>query len=224
MQYVIKRAKARPQLTGAWDLPAWRDANVAEINSFHSKSGGHHPRADAKVLYDDDGLYVIFRVQDRYVLCTRTEHQTLTSKDSCVEVYFQPFPDRGYFNFEMNCGGALLLFYVTDPMRIAQGTFRQKEVVPKSLIETMRIFHSMPNAVEKEIPDPVTWTIEYFIPNALLEAYVGPLGAPAQRRWCGNFFKCADASSHPHWASWNPIGRELNFHAPRYFAPMTFAD
>ena len=38
-----------------------------------------------------------------------------------------------------------------------------------------------------------------------------------------NFFKCADDSSHPHWASWAPIGEALNFHQPQYFAPLRFA-
>jgi hypothetical protein len=51
----------------------------------------------------------------------------------------------------------------------------------------------------------------------------GKLEAPAHRSWCGNLFKCADESSNPHWASWNPIGEELNFHDPRYFASIRFA-
>jgi len=174
------------------------------------------------VLYDEAGLYVIFRAQDRYVICTRTEHQTLTSKDNCVEVYFQPFPDRGYLNFEMNCGGALLLFFITDPTRVEQGIFRRKEIVPKSLIDTMQIYHSLPSYIPIEITEPLTWTVEYFIPHSLFETYLGPLGAPETRSWRGNFHKCADESSHPHWGSWSPI-KEFNFHVLEYFAPMSFA-
>src|SRR5262245_53224530 len=78
MHYVIKRAQTRPTFSGDWSSPPWRDANVARINSFRSESG-HKPVTEARVLYDSDGLYVIFRVHDRYIVCTRTEHQTLTS-------------------------------------------------------------------------------------------------------------------------------------------------
>ena len=86
----------------------------------------------------------------------------------------------------------------------------------------MTISHSMPRTVDGEIAGPTIWSVEYFVPNALLETYAGALGPAAQRKWRGNFFKCADESSHPHWASWNPIGPELNFHVPAYFAPFEF--
>jgi hypothetical protein len=223
MQYVIRRATSRPELDGQWDGPAWRHADVARVDRFHRASSDHRPRTDAKVLYDDDGLYVQFHVSDRYVICTRTQNQSLTSRDSCVELYFQPFPDKGYLNFEMNCGGTLLLYYVTDATRAESTIFRERVVVPQSLIDTMRIYHSLPKQVPTEIVEPVEWTVEYFVPHRLFEHYVGPLGAPSQRSWRGNFFKCADESSHPHWASWAPIGQELNFHVPRYFQTMRFA-
>ena len=35
------------------------------------------------------------------------------------------------------------------------------------------------------------------------------------------FFKCGDKTSHPHWASWNPVD-ELNFHLPRCFSEIIF--
>ena len=49
---------------------------------------------------------------------------------------------------------------------------------------------------------------------------LGPLEPPAQRRWRGNFYKCADESSHPHWASWRPIGEKLDFHTPEFFGEI----
>jgi len=36
----------------------------------------------------------------------------------------------------------------------------------------------------------------------------------------GNFFKCGDETSHPHWASWSPISEELNFHRPETFGSI----
>jgi len=222
MEYVIRRAAHRPGLRGDWDEAAWKYADIAPVTAFHPRSSIHRPETHAKILYDDEGLYVSFKVQDRFVRCTRTEHQSITSKDSCVELYLQPKADKGYLNFEMNCGGAVLLFYVTDPTRCARGIFRGKEVVPSTLLQKLKIHHSLPKTLPVEIREPVEWTVEYFVPNAIFEHYVGALESPQQRRWRGNFFKCADESSHPHWASWNPIGDDLNFHDPAYFAPIRF--
>lgn len=222
MEYTIRRARSRPGLDGDWDDAAWRHADVACVESFHSASSVHRPQTESKILYDDAGLYVAFRVRDRYVRCTRTEHQSITSKDSCVELYLQPKPGAGYLNFEMNCGGTMLLFYVTDPTRCDQGIFKGKQVVPRSLLQSVQIHHSLPKVLPVEIAEPVDWTVQYFVPNAVFEKYVGALEPPEKRRWRGNFFKCADESSHPHWASWNPIGDELNFHDPAYFADIRF--
>jgi len=38
----------------------------------------------------------------------------------------------------------------------------------------------------------------------------------------GNFYKCAEDNSHPHWASWASMGGELNFHLPDRFGWFSF--
>ncbi len=225
MKYLIKRAKIKPELKGDWNGSAWRNANIVKVDQFRQESSDHLPITQAKVLYDSAGLYVIFRVQDCYVICTRTKNQEITSKDSCVEVYFQPMPDDpniGYINFEMNCGGAILTYYITDPTRCDETIFKERIVIPEDEIKTLRIYHSMPKSIPVEIKEHVAWTVEYFIPFAYFEKYVGKFDVKPGTRWRGNFFKCADESSHPHWASWNPIGEEFNFHVPEYFAELVF--
>ena len=80
----------------------------------------------------------------------------------------------------------------------------------------------MPRHVPDEIAQPVEWRLQLAVPVALLEKYVGPLRPLAGSEWQGNLFKCADATSHPHWAAWSAIGDELNFHAPQYFGRLRF--
>jgi hypothetical protein len=70
---------------------------------------------------------------------------------------------------------------------------------------------------------PTEWLLEFFIPFALLEKYVGPFGHVYNQEWRANFQKCADDTSHPHWASWAPID-ELNFHLPHCFGTIRFDD
>lgn len=221
--YTIREAGLTPELVGQWDGLAWRQADILDVAHFHAQSSGHRPVTRAKVLYDDVYLYVIFRVEDRYVVSRHTEYQSRVCDDSCVEFFVRPKAGLGYFNFEMNCGGHLLLYYVEDPTRVGDD-FKKRTGVPPDLAANIVIYHSLPEVVKAERVEATTWCIEYAVPLVLFEEYVGPLGDLPGQEWWGNFYKCADASSHPHWAAWAPIGEELNFHMPEFFGTVRFAE
>lgn len=222
MQYTIHRAVKAPPLDGNWDHPAWSNAATLEVAHFHPRSSDHRPVTQARVLYDNSAIYVFFKVQDRYVRSVATQYQDSVCKDACVEFFVQPGDRSGYFNFEMNCGGVVLLYYIEDP-EIVGGRFKKQGPVDKAHFDRMRIYHSMPLTVPEELPGPLEWKVAYSIPLDLIEAHVGPLGELAGQRWRGNFYKCASDTSHPHWACWSPIEEQLNFHQPRYFGDLEFA-
>jgi hypothetical protein len=58
----------------------------------------------------------------------------------------------------------------------------------------------LPSQVEPEIVAPTEWCVEFFVPFVLLEKYVGALGDVYDQEWRVNLYKCADDTSHPHWA------------------------
>ncbi len=220
--YVIQRAGITPEFTGSWDGPAWSKADTLSVALFHPAGSAHHPVVNARLLYDDQAIYIHFKVQDRHVRSIHTRPQDPVWQDSCVEFFFQPKPSPGYFNVEGNCGGTFLCSYVEDPRRTPTG-FAKFRLIDAHWFTRIRAYHSMPPVVEPELPGPVEWTLEYGIPFSLIEDYAGPLGAVAGQIWRANFYKCGDKTSHPHWASWAPIGEALNFHQPDRFAPITFA-
>ncbi|MCP4639617.1 MAG: diguanylate cyclase [bacterium] len=219
--YTIRKAVTPPALDGDWDSAAWAQADTLDVAQYRPESSAHRPVTQARLLYDADGVFVMFRVHDRFVRCVATDYQGAVYQDACVEFFVQPKPDKGYFNFEMNCGGALLLRNVTDPTRDS-GELAEFENVPWELASRIAVYHSMPKTVEPEMDDPVTWVVEYKIPFAVLEAYVGPLGDVAGQEWRANFYKCAESNSHPHFVTWAPIDGPLNFHRPDCFAPIRF--
>ena len=222
MKYTIHRAAIVPPLDGNWNSPHWQKAETLEVARFYDRSSDHRPKTEARVLYDSKGVYVFFRVQDRYVRAVAAQYQDSVCTDSCVEFFVQPKTGKGYFNFEVNCGGVVLLYFVEDAAGGA-GDRKNRTHVPKELFETMRVYHSMPARVPEEIAEPTVWTVAYFVPFSLFEAYVGPVGDVAGQTWRANFYKCADKTSHPHWASWVDIGPILSFHQPAFFAPIEFA-
>jgi len=223
MTHTIPYAELAPPLDGVWDSDPWRRVPPLSIDHFHARSSEHHPRVQAKLLHTADTLHVLFRVQDRFVKAACTGYGQMVCKDSCVEIFLQPRPNAGYFNFEVNCGGAMLLWCVRDTTLTPAGKFRDYTEVPAEVAADVRIYHSMPEHVPQEIAEAREWRVQLAIPATVLEAFVGPLGDLSGQAWRGNLFKCADATSHPHWASWNPIGDELNFHRPEHFGTLRFA-
>ena len=227
--YVVQRAVSMAELTGQararlprsqWDGAAWGKAETFTVGHFHERSSDHHPKVQGKLLYTDKGIYVIFKVDDRYVISKHTEYQDPVCRDSCVEFFVQPKPGKGYLNFEINCGGTLLLQYHE---RDKDG----KDVcvpVPTEAAQGITIYHSTPETVVPEISEETTWYVEYFVPFSIFEHSVGPLGPVTGQAWRANFYKCADQSSHPHWGAWAPIGEELSFHQPRFFGTIRFAE
>ena len=220
--YTIHRAAEPPAFKGNWSEGLWADVHPLRVNHFHAAGSEHRPITEAKLLFDAAHLYVFFHVQDRYVRAVAENFQGRVWEDSCAEAFLQPREGRGYFNFEMNCGGTLRLSYIEDPRRTPEGFARFTPVTGEEVAK-MRIYHSLPSVVDPEIREPVEWYLEYSIPLSLFRAYLGEAVRPAGERWRGNFYKCGDETSHPHWAAWSPIGEELNFHCPEYFGVLEFA-
>lgn len=225
-EYVVKRANAVPALDGNWDSPVWQKANELRVDKFYPLNQkpnpeAHRPVTLARTLYDDKGLYVHFKVDDRYVRSIETKYHGKVWEDACAEFFVKPKADRGYFNFEINCGGTMLLSYHENPEYKGPAD-HPADSVPWDLASQVKIFHTMPQVVDPEITEPTTWHIEYFIPFTLFEAYIGPLGPIDGQTWEANYYKCAENNSHPHWASWSPIFGKLDFHQPEYFGILKF--
>lgn len=225
-EYVAKRTPETPGLDGKWDGPIWNSANTLEVTHFfsgdqHVKVSDHRPKTEARVLYDADGLYIHFRVDDQYVRCIETEYHGKVWEDAAVEFFVQPKADRGYFNFEINCGGTMLLSYHENPDYTGPA-LREGGTVPWDFAQRVTIYHSMPKVVEPERAEPVTWQIEFFIPFTLFEVYLGPLGDLPGQEWRANFYKIATNNSHPHYGAWSPILEGASFHAPQFFGVLKF--
>jgi hypothetical protein len=218
MDYTVRAP--RPPLTARWDDPAWANCPVLEIASFRPESSDHRPAARARLAYDGKGFGGIFHVQDRYVRSVHTRFGEPVYRDSCVEVFVQPKPDEGYLNFEMNAGGTLLASHITDHRRTSDG-FAAFTRLTEEDGRLVGVRSSLPPVVDPEVGDALDWELAFVIPIVLLEKYVGPIGFLGGQSWRANLYKCADDSSHPHWASWSPVD-SLNFHLPACFGTLVF--
>jgi len=219
MEYQVNKPTDTVIIDADWDKAVWQDVEPLELTHYMGDKPGHFPKTQVKLLYDDLSIYVIFRVEDRYVRAVAEKHHDPVSKDSCVEFFFVPGTDldAGYFNLEMNCAGILLLNFQTVP--------RQNSIhLDAADVERVELAHSMPGPVVDEIAEPTTWTVEYRLPIDILSKYCPTAKRPAPGvTWRANFYKCADDTSHPHWLTWSPVENPApDFHKPPYFGRLLF--
>lgn len=219
--YNVQWADALPDFSTGWDDPVWRAAETAEVSWFRPESSAHRPRASVRLLHNLRGLRGVWQVHDQFVHSTRTRYMDEVWKDSCVEIFLQPKPGAGYFNLEMNAGGAHLCCYIEDPARVPGG-FKKFTRLPAEIGRKIQVQSSLPKTIDPEISVPVRWQLNFFVPFGVIEGYVGSIGDVRGQEWRGNFYKCADEGSHPHWGAWAPVD-EFNFHLPRCFGALSFA-
>ena len=163
MHYTIHRTDNLDLPDADWERPQWQAAETLEITHFSWEDSGHRPRTQARVLYDERALSIIFRVEDRYVRAVAERFQDSVCTDSCVEFFVAPLPDsQAYFNFEVNCGGTMLLHRCPSVAERTQG--RETENVSDADGATIRIATTLPKIVEPERTTPTTWAVEYRVP------------------------------------------------------------
>ena len=101
---------------------------------------------------------------------------------------------------------------------------RQDQVpLAEKALSQIKIAHSLPKSIDPEIADPVTWTLEYRLPLAILGDYRAVQKPAPGVVWRANFFKCADQTSHPHWLTWSLVDKPRpDFHVPKFFGVLKF--
>ena len=205
-----------------WDNGIWANVGSITIDEFHKEGTDHKPCVQVKGLYTEDAIHFLYKVEDRYVRSLRTKRQEPVCLDSCVEVFMWPFENKGYVNFEINCGGTFLSKYYADPNATPDERHKTAKPLDDSVLDQLIVKTTMPAVVEPEISDPTVYFVRLTIPILVLESVLGPIGSLQGTEWRANFFKCGDQTSHPHWGSWNPIGETLNFHQPHTFGKIKF--
>lgn len=220
MKYRVTRAPQSVAFDSDWNGQFWQSSVPLELNHFMGQRPEHFPRVQARLMYDERAIYVIFRVDDRYVRAVARQHQDAVWRDSCVEFFFTPNADAGtgYFNLEMNCGGTMLLHCQRAPGEDVL-------LISAADIAQIEVKHSLPKIVDPEITDETLWTVAYRFPLETLGRYFpAEVCQPdAGVTWRANLYKCADGSSHPHWLTWSPVEFERpDFHRPQSFGLLMF--
>ncbi len=216
--YEVTMLKKPLKIDANWDKKEWKKAPAADIVNYMGKIPEFKPDSQVKMMYDKENIYLIFRVKDRNVRCITNKINGPVWQDSAVEFFFAPDAELPllYFNFETNCGGTPLLHYNVIPRK-------ESKRLTEEEIGQIEIAHSLPEIIDPEIKEPVTWTLEYRIPLSVLEKYSKVKHPSNGVEWNANFYKIAENSSNPHYITWSKIDKpKPDFHVPQSFGKLIF--
>lgn len=216
--YAVARAKKDMVINADWNKEEWKNVETIKVEKHMGDIPSFVPVVEARMMYNEKNLYVIFRVKDRFVQSTVTKFNGPVSENSCVEFFFSPDVKNPlhYFNLEINAGGTPLIFFITKPWT---GYHELKD----DDIRQIEIAHSLPAVVDPEIKEDVTWTIEYRIPVAMLQKYSAITTPAPGVKWKGNFYKTGSKTSNPNYMTWALVEHPVpNFHLPQFFGTLVF--
>lgn len=217
-EYEVSKLTGSMKIDGDWLKPEWEKIKSVSITNYMGKVPGFKPDVQAKMMYDDNNLYIIFMVEDCFVRCRTDKINGPVWEDSCVEFFFSPdkdFPLK-YFNLEVNCGGTPLMHYNTIPRK------EHIEIDTRD-IKKIQVAHSLPRLIDPEISTPVKWTVEYKIPFKMIEKYSNVTHPGPGVTWRGNFYKIAENNSNPHYITWSVVANIVpDFHIPEFFGVLKF--
>jgi len=160
----------------------------------------------------NDSLFIKFIITEKHIKAVYEKDQEPVYEDSCVEFFCKKYYSDTYMNFEFNCIGTCIA---------TTRKSRDKDIVllPETQLRKIERFASLGNKAFGKKEGLFNWELTVKIPFEILN--INPNELPDIL--LGNFYKCADRASIPHFVSWNPISTKTpDFHSPEFFGKLSF--
>lgn len=168
----------------------------------------YRPLTVVTAAHSGTHIYIDFLVRCNFLRAVNFTDNSPVSEDSCVEFFIEPKPGEPYCNIEINCIGTIL----AGRRRSRQDPERTR--MSSEELSRIRRHATVGSRPFQEIEGSFIWCVTAAIPLDLIGLEYK--GEPLEVR--GNFYKCASATSQPHYLSWAPIDTpEPDFHQPSFF-------
>lgn len=183
------------------------EGKAVSVDSLNWPDYPYAPKVECRVAYTPEALVVMFDVEESHVKAVTLDDNGPVWEDSCVEVFVANPCGEGYFNFEVNCVGALLA--------ASRRSRTEANMFDSERLAKVRRYGSLPHEKIDSKGEEQRWWMVEIIPFEVL----GLEGAPEQLR--ANFYKCGDNCERTHFLSWSPIALPTpNFHCPDFFGTV----
>lgn len=216
---IARKLPAGTALTidGKLDEPAWKTANSSGlfVNSLDGAPAAQ--AASAKVLWDDQNLYVAFDFADTDIWGSLEKHDDKIYTQEAAEMFIDPDGD-GRTYIELQVSPRNVTFDSWLP------AYRQND---NAWDAPMKTAVQVSGTLNKRDDTDTGWTVEMMIPLTAVKGRLENVkGVPPQvgTEWRINFFRMDLPAGKPQTGSaWSPplVG---DFHALDKFGTLVFAD
>lgn len=216
--YNVHRIASPIKIDGRFDEPAWFAAPAVGEFHFTWYKGGQKERSVAKMLWDDECLYVGHICEDAHITAQHLEHDGKIPEDDCFEVIFAPDPSQPevYFNLEWNViGGYLDNFRPEGPKK------------PRAKVwdaEGVRIAGTTIGTVNDDSDLDTLWMVEVAIPLKNFAKYMPNTPPKPGDSWNLNLNRHG-GKTNLQYSQWSPADTAApNFHTPHRFGKIVFSE
>lgn len=216
--YEVSRAGSPIKIDGRLDEPAWFAAPAFSPFHFTWHQSGTKEQTVAKMLWDNERLYIAHICEDAHLTAKVREHDGNVPQDDCFEVIFAPDPSRPevYFNIEWNVLGT----YV-DNFR-PNGPKQPR--APRWDVEGIQLagqFTGTPNADQDQ---DTSWQMEVAIPWRSFVKYQPHTPPVPGDAWNLNLNRHG-GKVNPQYSQWSRADTPVpSFHTPHRFGRVVFTD
>lgn len=183
------------------------------IETLNWEEFPYKPEVTVQIAYNEEELFLQYKVKEQSVKAEITETNGRVWTDSCVEFFLSPEGNDEYYNLEMNCIGTALLGFKKKGEPAVRASEEQ--------IAGIRRISSLGTKPFPERKKETSWQITMAIPwEVYFKHSLKPVSGKKMR---GNFYKCGDELSVPHFVSWTKIKTgKPSFHEPEFFGGLEF--
>lgn len=159
--YVIARVNHPLIIDGNINDKAWQSAEWTD--AFQDIEGDLKPKpyysTKAKMLWDDDYLYIAAMLYDKHVWGNLTQHDQVVFFDNDFEVFIDPSNTaHQYFEIEINALNTIFDLFLPKPYRTGSGALIAWD--SKGLRSAVNIYGSLNNPDDQD----EGWSVEMAIP------------------------------------------------------------
>lgn len=212
-QLIIKEIPGKPEFNNQEAAALLEQLVPAEpIDVLNWKNYPYRPDLKFRIAHIKSEIWLMFYVGEKYILANETKINGRVHKDSCVE-FFVSFDKENYYNIECNCIGVL---------HVAHGKSRAARVfVDEDKIKQIVAESSLGKEPFAERAGGFNWHILLRIPCPVF--MFDNITSFSGIKCTGNFYKCADDTTIPHFVTWNPVFTESpDYHRPEFFGNLVF--
>ncbi|MDR1594972.1 MAG: carbohydrate-binding family 9-like protein [Prevotellaceae bacterium] len=159
--YVAAYAVNPPKIDGNINEDVW--ATAVWTNAFLDIEGASKPlpyyATRAKMLWDNDYLYIAASMEDKHVWANLTERDQIIYADNDFEVFIDPAnTGHNYYEFEVNAYNTMFDLFLTKPYRSGAHVLISWD--SKRLLHAIAIKGTLNNPADED----EGWTVEIAIP------------------------------------------------------------